>query len=65
MTKPFDFANDPKLSGIGKLMQQAADRRAAQGLISVDGQTHRTAAQMALYDAGVSLHSREYIEAGW
>jgi hypothetical protein len=60
----FDFANDPKLAGIGAIMQRTADRRAAQGLISADGKTHATAAQMALYAAGVSPHAVEYIEAG-
>lgn len=64
MPTPFDFANDPALAGIGGLMQRTANRRAAQGLISADGQTHRTAAQMALYDAGYSLLSREYRDAG-
>ena len=63
MTKPFNFANDPALAGIGNPMQRTADRRAAAGLISTDGQTHRTVAQMALYDNGASLHSREYRDA--
>jgi hypothetical protein len=60
----YDFANDPALAGIGDLMQRAANRRAAQGLASADGQVHRTAAQMAAYDNGASLFSREYVEAG-
>ena len=60
----FDFANDPKLAGIGDMMQRATNRRASQGLISADGQVHRTAAQMALYDNGASLFSREYAAAG-
>lgn len=64
MTAPFDFANDPALAGIGNLMQRAADRRAASGLISADGTTHRCAAQMAAYDAGHGVLSREYAEAG-
>lgn len=60
----FDFANDHKLAGIGDLMQRAANRRAAAGLVSADGQTRRTAAQMAAYDNGAGLFSREYVEAG-
>lgn len=61
----FDFANDPKLAGgIGDLMQRAAARRVAAGLVSTDGQTHRTAAQMAVYDAGHGVLSQAYAEAG-
>jgi len=64
MTTPFDFANDPALAGIGNLMQRAANRRADAGLVSADGQTHRTAAQKQAYDNGAGLLSREYAEAG-
>jgi hypothetical protein len=62
--KPFNFADDPKLGAIGALMQRAVERRAAQGLISPDGQTHRTAAQKAVYEAGHGVLSRAYAEAG-
>lgn len=65
MTRPFNFANDAKLPpAIAARMQAVADARAAKGLISEDGQTHRTAAQMALYDSGYSLLSRAYLDAG-
>jgi hypothetical protein len=39
------------------------DAIAPAGLVSADGQVHRTAAQMALYDNGASLFSREYAKA--
>jgi hypothetical protein len=65
MTRPFDFASDPKLPpALAARMQAVADSRAAAGLISEDGQTHRTAAQMALYNSGYSLHSKAYRDAG-
>jgi len=65
MTRPFDFASDPKLPpALAARMQAVANARAAAGLISEDGQTHRTAAQMALYDAGYSLLSHAYLDAG-
>ena len=66
MTKPYDFTADPKLSpAIARRMQAVADRRAAAGLISPDGQTHRTAAARDLYDAGHGVLSRAYVDASW
>ena len=60
----FDFATAPNLpSALAARMQAVADDRAARGLVSADGQTHKTAAKMALYDAGVSLHSAAYRNA--
>ena len=65
MTAPFNFATDPTLPpDMAALMQRVASRRAAAGLISADGQTHKTAAQKALYDAGASVLSRAYLNAG-
>ena len=66
MTKPFDFANDPSLPPhLAARAQALADKRAAAGLISADGVTHRTAAAKALYDNGTSPHSTEYLRAAF
>jgi hypothetical protein len=62
--KPYDFASDSALPPhLAAKMQAVANYRAAQGLISPDGKTHRTGAQMALYASGVSPHSSRYIKA--
>lgn len=62
--KPFDFANDKNLSpAIAALMQRTANRRAAQGFISADGQTHMSNECRDLYDAGHNLLSKTYLEA--
>ena len=66
MPKPFDFLNDPSLPPhLAARAQAIADKRAAAGLISADGVTHRTTAAKALYDAGASSHSREYRSAAF
>lgn len=66
MPNTFDFANDPTLPPhLAARFQAVADKRAAAGLISADGVTHRTAAAKALYDAGVSPHSAEYLQAAF
>lgn len=61
MSKPFDFATDSKLpNGIGALMQAAANKRAAQGFISPDGQTHLSAECCDIYDNGKGVLSAAY-----
>lgn len=55
MSKPFDFANDSKLGGIGDLMQRAANRRKAQGVLFMRGRIRTAMAEclclVALYGA--------------
>lgn len=63
---PFNFAADAALPpALAAKMQAVADKRAAAGLMSADGKLHRTAAAMALYDAGHSTKSPEYIAAAF
>jgi hypothetical protein len=60
----FNFAADAALpTALAARMQAAADRRAAAGLISADGQTHTNATCRDLYDAGHGVLSRVYLEA--
>ena len=64
MTKPFNFAAADNLpAALAQRMQAVADRRAAAGLISADGQTHPTAECRDLYDAGHGLQSQPYMTA--
>lgn len=61
MPRPFDFAGDKSLPpSIAALMQATANRRAASGLISADGQTHTNAECRDLYDAGHGVLSATY-----
>lgn len=64
MTAPFNFSTDAALPpALAARMQAVADDRAARGLISADGQTHRTAAKKAAYDAGHGVMSAAYQRA--
>ena len=62
----YDFAADASLpAGLGALMQHAANKRAAQGFVSPDGQTHKNAKARDLYDAGAGLLSQSYLAASF
>jgi hypothetical protein len=64
MVQVFNFEGDSALpAGIGAMMHLHTEARAAAGLISPCGKTHRTAKAMALYDAGESPHGAAYIAA--
>lgn len=59
--KPYAFASDSKLPpALAARMQAVADARAAQGLISPDGQTHANAECRDLYNAGHGVLSAPY-----
>ena len=65
MTAPFNFANNDRLPpSLATLMQSVADSRAARGLISDDGQTHKSIAHKDVYDAGHGVLSKAYRDAG-
>jgi hypothetical protein len=63
---PHDFASDTRLPpALAARMQAVANRRADAGLMSCDGKLHRNAAARAMYDAGCSTKSPEYIAAAF
>jgi hypothetical protein len=64
MPNSYNYATDPALpSGVARLMQAAADRRAKAGLISDDGQTHTNAKCRDLYNEGHGVLSSAYLDA--
>jgi hypothetical protein len=66
MNTPFNFTADKALPpAIADKMQKIADNRAANGLISDDGKTHRTQAALEAYQAGHGTHSETYKRAAF
>lgn len=62
----FNFTADTALpADLAKRMQALADKRAASGLSSEDGKTHKNAAAKAVYENGYSTKSEEYLNAAF
>lgn len=66
MKTVYNFQADSKLNpSLASRMQALANARASNGLASADGATHKTQRAKSLYDSGVSVFSKEYVQASF